>query len=150
MTVTTAQPREQRRPSHAARRLGYTIALAINAVMLYLVNVSPGWDAVPFLTRDTTQVIGWVNASIAAGIIANAFYIAMDPRWFRAFGEAVVTVIGLVSMVRLWQVFPFAFDDEGIPWHLVVRWLLAIGIVGSVIGVITNLVAFVARARHTG
>lgn len=142
MTVTT-QRRQQRpgkrRPAPAARRLGYTIAMAINAVMLYLVNVSPGWDAVPFLTHDTTQVIGWVNASIAAGIIANALYLAMDQRWFRALGEAIVTVIGLAAMVRLWQVFPFSFDDEGVPWHDVVRLLLAIGMVGSVIGIITNL-----------
>jgi hypothetical protein len=147
MTVITAQRRPQRRaqrrPSPAARRLGYTIAMAVNAVMLYLVNVSPGWDAVPFLTHDTTQVVGWVNASIAASIIANALYLAMDPRWFRALGETIVTVVGLVAMVKLWQVFPFAFDDVGVPWHLIVRWLLAVGIVGSAIGIIANVVTFV-------
>jgi hypothetical protein len=143
MTVTVAQQRPQRRPALGVRRLGYTIALTVNAVLLYLVNVSPGWDAAPFLTHDTTQVIGWVNASIAAGIIANALYLAMDQRWFRALGEIVVTVIGLVALVRLWQVFPFTFDDDGVPWHLVVRWVLAIGIGGSAIAIITNLVALV-------
>jgi hypothetical protein len=147
MTVTTAQRRQQRRPQRrpkpAVRRFGYTIAMAVNAVLLYLVNVSPGWDAAPFLAHDTTQVIGWVNASIGAGIIANALYLAMDQRWFRALGEIVVTAIGLVALVRLWQVFPFAFDDEGVPWHLIARWVLGIGIVGSAIGIITNLVAFV-------
>jgi hypothetical protein len=145
MTVTTTQQRPQRRsqghPTPAARRFGYTIAMAVNGVLLYLVNVSPGWDAVPFLTHDTTQVIGWVNASIAAGIIANALYLAMDERWFRASGEIAVTAIGLAAMVTLWQVFPFAFDDVGVPWHLVVRWLLAIGIVGSGIGIIANVVS---------
>lgn len=139
MAVTTAQ----RRPSVTARRFGYTVAMAVNAVLLYLVNVSPGWDAVPFLTHDTTQVIGWVNASIAAGIIANALYLAMDQRWFRALGDITVTAIGLVALVRLWQVFPFTFHDDGVPWHLITRWVLAIGMVGSGIGIITNLVAFV-------
>jgi len=146
MTVTTGQRHQQRRPQRrpkpAARRFGYTLAMAVNAALLYLVNVSPSWDAVPFLTHDTSQVIGWVNASIAAGIIANALYLAMDQRWFRALGEIVVTAIGLVALVRLWQVFPFTFDDEGFPWHLIVRWVLGIGVVGSAIGMIANLVAF--------
>jgi hypothetical protein len=42
--------------------------------------------------------------------------------------------------VRLWQVFPFAFDSDGVPWSTVVRWVLAVGMVGSVIAVIVNLV----------
>lgn len=146
MTVTTTQRPQRRspsRPTPAARRFGYLIAMLINGVLLYLVNVSPGWDVVPFLTHDTTRVIGWVNASIAAGIIANALYLVMDQRWFRAVGEIAVTAIGLAAMVRLWQAFPFAFDDQGVPWHLVVRWLLAIGMVGSAIGIVANLVTFV-------
>lgn len=150
MTVTTARRRPQRRPQPrpkpASRRFGYTIAMTVNAVLLYLVNVSPGWDAVPFLTHDTTQVIGWVNASIAAGIIANAFYLVMDQRWFRAVGDIVVTAIGLVSLLKVWQVFPFAFDDEGVPWHLIVRWVIAIGVAGSAIGIITNFVTFMRAA----
>lgn len=152
MAVTSAQlesvRRGRRRPTAAARRLGYAIAMVVNVVLLYLVNVSPGWDAVPFLTHDTTQVVGWVNASIGAGIIANALYLAMDPRWFRALGEIVVTAIGLAALVKLWQVFPFAFDDEGTPWHLITRWVLAIAMAGSAIGIITNLVAFL-RALAT-
>ena len=67
----------------------------------------------------------------------------VDQRWFRPLGEIVVTAIGLVALVRLWQAFPFAFDDQGVPWHLVVRWLLAIGMVGSAIGIVANLVTFV-------
>jgi hypothetical protein len=153
MTVTTAQRRPQRRPQPrpkpASRRFGYTIAMTVNAVLLYLVNVSPGWDAVPFLTHDTTQVIGWVNASIVAGIIANALYLT-DQQWFRALGEIVVTAIGLVALGRLWQVFPFAFDDDGVPWRDVARWVLAIGMAGSVIGLVVNLVQLGCAATRSG
>lgn len=138
MTVTTTP----RRPTVAARRSGYGVAITINAVLLYAINVSPGWDVVPFLTADTTHVLGWVNASIVAGIIANSLYLLVDRRWFKALGEIVVTAIGLVALARLWRVFPFAFDDEGVPWHLIVRWVLGIGMVGSVIGMIANLVPF--------
>jgi hypothetical protein len=143
--ATTARRREV-----ARRRVGYGVAVAVNAVLLYLVNVSPGWEAVPFLTDDMTSVLGWVNASIAAGIIANVLYLALGQRWFRALGEIVVTAIGLVALVRLWQVFPFAFDEAGVPWHLIVRWVLGIGMVGSAIGVIANLVAFLRALASPG
>jgi hypothetical protein len=141
MAVTTTP----RRPEVATRRVGYGVAIAANAVLLYLVNVSPGWDAVPFLTGDMTGVLGWVNASIVAGIIANALYVVVDRRWFRSLGELLVTLIGLAALVRLWQVFPFAFDDRGVPWHEITRWVLAIGMAGSGIGLIVNAVKL-ARA----
>jgi hypothetical protein len=35
--------------------------------MLYLVNGRPGWDAVPFLTGDTTRVLVLVNPSRLPG-----------------------------------------------------------------------------------
>jgi drug/metabolite transporter (DMT)-like permease len=137
MTVTTTP----RRPTVAARRAGYGVAITINAVLLYAINVSPGWDVVPFLTADTTHVLGWVNASIVAGIIANSLYLLVDRRWFKASGEIVVTLVGLTALIRLWQVFPFSFDDEGIPWHEVARWVLGIGVVGSIIAFVVNVVA---------
>jgi hypothetical protein len=154
MTLTTGQRHQQRRPQQrpkpAARRVGYTIAMAVNAVLLYLVNVSPGWDAVPFLTGDMTRVLGWVNASIVAGIIANALYVAVDRPWFRSLGELLVTLIGLSALVRLWQVFPFAFDDGGVPWHEITRSVLAIGMAGSVIGLIVNAVKLARAATLPG
>jgi hypothetical protein len=113
------------------------------------VNVSPSWDAAPFLTHDTIQVIGWVNASLVSGIVANALYVVMDRPWFRSLGELLVTLIGLAALVRLWQVFPFAFDDGGVPWHEITRWVLAIGMAGSVIGLIVNLVKLARAATRS-
>jgi hypothetical protein len=136
MTVTTAP----RRPSVASRRFGYTVALGINAALLYLVNVAPGWQAVPFLTDEMPQALGWVNASIVAGIAANSLYLVVDRAWLKALGEIAVTLVGLAALVRLWEVFPFAFDSGGVPWSTVVRWVLAVGMVGSVIGVTADAV----------
>jgi len=145
MAVTTAP----RRPTVTARRFGYGVAITINAVLLYAINVSPGWDAVPFLTADTTQVLGWVNASIVAGIVANSLYLLVDRPWFKALGEIVVTLVGLTALVRLWQVFPFAFDDGGVPWHEITRWVLAIGMAGSVISLIVTMVKLARAATRS-
>ena len=74
-TPTTGQhPGTHARPAHrstAASRAGHAVAAIINLVILYLVNVWPGWDAVPFLTQSTTQVIGIVNASLWVSVAAE-------------------------------------------------------------------------------
>ena len=71
MSVST----EQRRPAAATRRAGYTVSVLVNAALLIAINVWPGWPAVPFLTDATQEVVGFVNASIAVGLAANAVYL---------------------------------------------------------------------------
>lgn len=143
--MTTAGVR--RRPSATARRTGYLVAAAVNAVLLYLLNQSPGWEAVPFLTAQTPQVLPLVNASMAAGLVANLVYLFADPPRLRALGDLVTTGIGLAAMVKIWQVFPFSFDKGGIPWETVFRVALAVGIVGSAIAIVAALVALVRGRR---
>ena len=133
------------RPAVGSRRLGYTIAVVVNAAMLYAANVAPGWQVLPFLTADTALVLGAVNASIAVGLVANALYVVHDPPWFKAFGDLVTTAVGLVAVVRLWQVFPFDFGAATFDWELVARWVVGLGILGSVIGIGSALVSL-ARA----
>lgn len=128
------------RPGAASRRFGYLVAAVLNALLLYLVNRRPGWEAVPFLTSDTTQVIGLVNASITAGLVANLVYVLWDPVWLRALGDLVTTSIGVLSMVRIWQVWPIDLSGS---WEVLARVLVGIGIVGGMIGILASVVRFV-------
>ncbi|MDF2093481.1 hypothetical protein P0Y31_14105 [Knoellia sp. 3-2P3] len=137
----------RKRPTVAARRSGYVAAALINGLLLYLVNRRPGWEAVPFLTAETEQVLGLVNASIVAGVAANLVYLVADPPRLRSLGDLVTISIGLAAMVRIWQVFPFSFDPDGFPWDTLCRWVLAVGIVGSAIGIVAALVTLV-RGTH--
>ena len=137
----------RRRPGVGARRGGYLVAAGINGLLLYLVNRRPGWEALPFLTPDTEKVLGVVNASIIAGLVANLVYLVADPPRLRSLGDLVTTGIGLAAMVRIWQVFPFSFEQGDFPWEPVFRWFLAIGIVGSAIGIVVALVSLV-RGTH--
>jgi hypothetical protein len=66
-----------------------------------------------------------------------------------AAGGIVTTAIGLAAVVRLLQVFPFDFGDDGSGWALVARIVLWLGIVGPAIGIVVNLVALV-RAASAG
>lgn len=139
-TTRTTTPKVRKRQSLASRRVGYVIAVLINAAMLYAVNRWPGWDAVSFLTADTERVLGFVNASILVSLVANVVYLVRDPRWLKALGDGVVAAVGVASSVRVWQVFPF---DVSSGWELVLRILLGIAIVGGAIAVVVGLVGFV-------
>ncbi|HYN94333.1 MAG TPA: hypothetical protein VES42_10845, partial [Pilimelia sp.] len=90
--VTTAPVR---RPSVGARNVGYTVGAVVDASLLYLVNVEPGWQAVPFLTDGTRQVLVLVNVSLAVGLVANLVYPAYDPPWFKGLGDLLATGIAL-------------------------------------------------------
>src|SRR5690349_3794424 len=99
------------RPTVNARRFGYVLGALINAAILWVVNVWPGWEAVPFLTEDTRLVLWLVNAGIASNIAANVIYLISDAAWIKALGGMLTTAVGLVALVRTYQVFPFDFDD---------------------------------------
>ena len=145
MTTTMAA----RRPSTASRRAGYVVAGVINGVLLWLIHVWPGWDAVPFLTADFATVLWLVNLSLVVTIALNLLYVVRDPRWLTAAGAVVTTAIGLAAIVAMMQVFPFDFGDSGF-WPVVFRVLLWVALVGSVIGIIANLVIVVRAATNGG
>lgn len=127
--------------SAGGRRAGYAVAILVNAILLYAINGWPGWEAVPFLTDDTTRVLGWVNASIVVNIVANAVYLVVDPPRLRAFGELVTSVVALYALTRIWQVFPFDFGaDDTVPWTTVARVVLVVAIVGTILAVLVSLV----------
>lgn len=131
-------PRARHR--RGSRRVGYVVGAAVNAVLLYLVNVRPGWDAVPFLTEATPLVLGLVNASILVNLVANLVYVVADPPWLTAVGDLVTTGIGLMASVRFWQVWPVSFA-AGSPWEVLARLAVALAVFGGLVGV----VAAVAR-----
>lgn len=137
---------ELRRPPLAARRTGYLVSVLVNVLMLFGVNVWPGWEAVPFLTADMTLVIGLVNASIIVGIVANVVYLVRDSRWVRAIGDIATNSVGLAAMVRLYQVSPFDFSGSTFEWIRVVQILLFVGIAGALIGIIVAIVSLVRSA----
>ena len=138
----------RRRPALGARRAGYVVAAIFNAAVLYAVNRWPGWDAVPFLTSETTLVLGLVNASILVSLGVNLVYLVRDPSWLRSVGDVVTTAVGLAAMVRIWQVFPLDFGDSAVDWALVARILLLVGIGGSIIAIIVQLVSLATRRQR--
>ena len=143
--MTTAsvptEPRPRPRPSvragsRGSRRVGYAVAIVIDVVLLFVLNASPGWAAVPFLTAAFVQVLPWINLSLAVSAGVNVVYLAFDKRWFVASCQIVMSVIALVVSVQLLTVFPFDFSAYGFNWELVTRTIVWIGVLGSSVSVL--------------
>jgi hypothetical protein len=118
------------------------VAVGVNALLLYLLNRSPGWQSVPFLTDAMNRVIGVVNLSITAGLVANLVYVVRDPTWLKALGDLATTCAGVLAMLRIWQVWPFDFPP-GSPWNVLARVALGLGLVGGAIGIVASTVRYV-------
>jgi hypothetical protein len=144
-TMTTTQPHPtatsaRRHHGAAERRVGHVVAVLLDAFLLHLVNVSPGWSAVPFLTDAFPEVLGVVNASIVSGLVVHLVCVVRDPAWLRALGDVVTTAMGLAALWAIWQVWPVALDTG---WELLARWVVAVGVLGSVAGIVAAVVRFV-------
>ncbi|HXV94210.1 MAG TPA: hypothetical protein VD813_12980 [Pseudonocardia sp.] len=132
-----------RLPSAAGRRTGYGAAIVVNAALLLAANVWPGWEVLPFLTADTTRVLGLVNLALVAGIVVNAVYLVNDRPAVRALGDLLTTAVGLAAVIRLLQVFPFDFPGTGFDWAVLARVLLVLGVVGASVAVVVAAVSLV-------
>lgn len=145
-TTRSSRPGRPGRPrrSAAARRTGYAIAALVNAALLYGVNVWPGWQVVPFLTDELEQVLGLLNLSLVIGIGVNLVYLFRDPPRLRALGDLITTGVGLLVMLRLWQVFPVDLDPG---WALLARAMLGLGILGSAFGIGTAVWTVIRGSR---
>ena len=124
----------------SAGRSGSIGSAIINALLLYGINIWPGWRVLPFLTADMARALGPINASLIAGIVVNLVCVLIRSRALLALGNLVVIGIGVAAMLRLWDVFPFDFGTAWSGWPILVRVFLVLGIVGSIIGAVVELV----------
>lgn len=121
-------------------RSGNLGSAIVNALLLYGINMWPGWQVLPFLTADMSRVLDLINASLIAGIIVNLVCVVIHARTLVALGDLVVIGFGVAAMLRLWEVFPFDFGTGWSGWPVLVRVLLVLGIVGSAIGAVVEVV----------
>jgi len=134
------------RAARGARRFGYVVAVAVNLVMLALIHVWPGWDVVPFLTAQTTDVLPYVDASIVATIVINVLYVVRDGRAAKASGDLVLNLVSMVCLIRIWQVWPFDFDGVWGGWQPLTYVLLAVATFGTVIAALAQVTTLIRTA----
>ena len=123
-----------------AKRFGYTVSIAVNALLLFFVNSVLDWGLFSFLTDDFELVLPILNFSLGLGIVLNAVYLITDPPLLKSSTQLFANVVSVFVMVRMLQVFPFDFSGFSFDWSWVVRLVLIVGAIGTGIAVIVELV----------
>lgn len=142
MTETDPAPAKKRTP-RSMRRFGYLVAVAVNLVLLFVVNNLLAWGVLPWLTDDFEQVLPILNVSLLATIVVSLVYVWFDPAWFKSLTQIGLSVISLVVTVRLFRVFPFDFSPYDFGWETITRVVLILVMIGITIGIIAESVKFV-------
>ena len=127
---------------------GHLLGALVNGLLLVGIHAWPGWDVVPFLSGDTSRVLGLVDAGLIAGIVVHLVLLVGGPGWWTAAGLGVTSTFGLATSAWVYQVFPFDLTGG---WEGVVRVLLVLSVVGSAIGAVAALASMVrmrAAARE--
>ena len=120
------------------RRIGYVIAIIINAVGLYVVRNLVDWD-ISFVTNDFAEVEGIIASSLVATIVVNTLFIFYDKRWFKGLGEALSQTVSFVATIRLFRVFPFDFSSWDGPWEQVARAVLILALIGTAVSIVGSV-----------
>ncbi|MDH4354249.1 MAG: hypothetical protein OEW41_09740, partial [Actinomycetota bacterium] len=85
-------------------------------------------------------LLGLVNASLWISVAVNVAYLAFDPRWFKALGDALTAAVSFVVTWAILVVFPFDFGTHAFDWAALTRIVLVVALVGSLVAVVVNLV----------
>lgn len=125
--------------AEAGRRFGYFVAAVVNGALLYVANNLLEWDVFTFLTQDFNLVLPAINVSLWVTLIVNVVRIFYAPRWFVSITEILSLIFSLYATVRLWQVFPFNFDEYWFRWEHIVRAVLILAMAGTAIALLVQV-----------
>ncbi len=128
--------------SRATRRFGYGVAIAVNVLMLWIVNNLIDWGWPSWLTTDFEKVLPIINVSIVATIAVNLVYLVYDADWLKSMLQIGLLAISLLVTIRLYQAFPFDFSAYGFNWEVVTRGILIFVCAAIGIALIAELVKF--------
>lgn len=124
----------------AGTRFGYSIALAINAAGLVIVQNILDWGWLPFLTDEFADVVPWISFSLVVSIVLNVIYLFNDTVPVKSTGQILSNLISIFVTYRVLTVFPFDFSESSFDWALVTRIVLILAMVGAGIGALTEVI----------
>jgi hypothetical protein len=135
-------------PGVSSPRLGYSIAIAVNLVMLVITQNILEWGWLPFLTADFALVEPWISLSLTASVIVNVIYLFDDTPVVKAIGQVGVNLLSVFVTYQVLQVFPFDFSAYVFDWEIVARVVLILAMVGASIGAVAEIVKLVASKNR--
>ena len=122
------------------RMTDYIFAVIFNIAFLVVVNKVPDWN-IRFITDSFPDILWAVNTSLAVSIAGNLILIFFHPRFLHHLLNAVFSAFGILALSVILSVFPFDFSELVGEWlNILIRIALIVGIVGSAISVVVNIV----------
>ena len=128
----------------------YIPSVIFNAAVLFVVNKLPDWN-IAFITADYPDILRAVNMSLIVHIAGNLILIFIHPLLLHHLANTVFSVFSLVAAWVIFSVFPFDFSAVVGSWlNTVVRICLIVGIAGSGVSIVVNLVRAVIAMFKSG
>lgn len=135
-------------PKERVKGPGDYIGAIIGAVIgIIAVNIYPVWQpwTMGVVTDAWPRILWAANLSMVIQICGSFVLLFWRPRWLRNFAELVFSAAGLLSVAVFFAVFPLDFSHIVGDWlNTMMRVILIVGIAGAGIGLIINLVRFLA------
>jgi hypothetical protein len=135
----TTQTRIPETLATAGRRFGYSVAIAINLLLVWIVGNLMDWEIVRFLTSEFSDLVPLIQLGLWATIAANVVYILDDRSFATRSARLVVDVVNLFVTFRVFTVFPFDFSQHSFNWGFVFRAVLLIALVGTAISALVHV-----------
>ena len=133
-----------------ARVFGYGVAVAINVVLLVIVQNLQDWGWFGFLTTEFAEVQPLISVALIITILANTVYAFDDGVLVKSAGQMLTNIVNVYVTLQVWAVFPFDFSEHTFDWTPVVRLLLIIAVVGAGIGALVELRRLLYRMTTGG
>lgn len=128
-----------------AKRFGYTIAAAVNGVMIWVAHNIVEWDVFGWLTTEFDRLLPWLTVSFVVGIVLNLAYVWDDSVPIKSPGQIISALIALIVTIRTLMVFPFDFSTYDFDYAVPIRIALWVAVVGVVIGAFAEAIKL---AKH--
>ena len=132
--MTTSSAPTVSQIERGAKRFGYTVAAAVNGVMIWVVHNIVEWDVFGWLTAEFDKLLPWLTVSFVVGIVLNLVYVGDDSVPIKSPGQIISSIVALVVTIRTLTVFPFDFSTYDFNYAVPLRIALWVAIVGIVIG----------------
>lgn len=136
--IATQPPVDAVRTRPVATRLGYTMAILVNAAMLVIANNILDWGWPPFLADDFGRILWLLDLSFLGAIMVNVIYLGYDPPWFKSVSQIGLGLISMAVAIRTFQIFPFDFSGYQFNWEPVARFVIVLTMVGVGITIIVE------------
>jgi hypothetical protein len=122
------------------RMTDYIFSVIFNIAFLVVVNKVPDWNIV-FIIDSFPDILWALNTYLAVSIAGNLVLIFFHPRFLHHLLNAVFAIFGILATSVMLSIFPFDFSNLVGEWlNILIRIALIVGIVGSAIGVVVNIV----------